>query len=152
MREKFKFRLENLLIIRKKQEKKCADDYRELQDRLDHEQKQLEKMLQEKSNVATNERSIETESPSMEVWQYRISDAYSRHLDARISAQKLVIQRCISLADQSFLRLQEASRNRQTLEKLYERDKAGFKKSVKRKSQQRENEIALRMSIKADKH
>ena len=134
--EKFQFRLEKLLEIRKNQEDESKRNFKSAQDEKIKVEEELQK-LQDKYRETAKGKNYST------ILEYKIVNNYMNFLDKRIAEEKINLKNKIAVVEEKRKDLIDKQKDRKAVEKLRENKYSEYLKEVQAIEQRNNDEFAL---------
>ena len=147
MAKAFHFNLQKVLNLRQMTEDLEAIRLHHAQATLFSDEKQLEQLTMEKTDVLKTDPTRTNGSLSLN--QLQVSMDYVFQLTNKIDDQKLVVDNSLNKVNDCRATLQEASQQKKIVEKLKGKKQFQYRQQLNKKQRKDESEIAIRISQQA---
>jgi len=114
---------------------------------LEREKEILERIAAEKFSEINEIKNDDDNRETLSLNQLQVSSEYVTQLNEKITSQTDEVDKKSHNHESNRNELLDASRNRKVVEMLHDRRQEEFSKSVRKKEEKNESEIALRISV-----
>ena len=143
--EKFKFKLENVLVYRKEIEEKKKHEFMTAQKSYLKQVDLLNNLLNEKEQAINNKENYRTGL------DYHLLMIYLQSLDKNIENQKKIVHECESILNKKKEELLKSTKECKVIEKLKEKAYEEFKIEMNRQEQKQNDDFATHCFIQNER-